>query len=106
MATQKKGGYDERIEKLKQQQLQLKEREKILKAKKKVEEREKRTRCMLKIGRVVYSVLGRDYIEGDEERLRTFLKGQDARYSCFTRTMNDYSGGATVKESVPYTTKK
>ena len=90
MADRKKDGYDERIEKLKEKQLRLKEREKSLRARKKAVEREKRSLSMLKAGRAVYNVLGRDFVEGDIERLTVYLKERDKRFGDFSRTMNNF----------------
>ena len=104
MADRKKDGYDERIEKLKEKQLRLKEREKSLRAKKKAAEREKRSLSMLKAGRAVYSVLGRDFVEGDIERLTVYLTERDERSGDFSRTMNNFPDssdtGADVETGV------
>lgn len=89
MAT-KKRSLDEQIAELQEKQKQLKEQEKKLKAKKSADERKKRTRHLIEIGGAVYSVLGREYAEGDVERLVAFLKGQDNRGSYFNKAMNDF----------------
>ncbi len=88
MATEKKT-YDERIAELQKKQKQLKEQEKQLKAKRTQDERKKRTKHLIEIGGTVYSVLGRDYCEGDVERLVKFLRGQDSRGNYFTDAMNE-----------------
>ena len=89
MATEKRS-LDERIAELQEKQKQLKEQEKKLKAKKSADERKQRTRHLIEIGGTVYSVLGRDFVEGDVERLAAFLKGQDSRGDYFTKAMNDF----------------
>lgn len=89
MATEKRS-LDERIAELQEKQKQLKEQEKKLKAKKSADERKKRTRRLIEVGGTVYSVLGREFVEGDIERLAAFLKGQDNRGGYFTKAMNDF----------------
>ena len=54
------------------------------------EERVKRTKHLIEMGGTIYSVLGREYAEGDIERLAAFLKGQDNRGGYFTKAMNDF----------------
>ena len=56
------------------------------------------------MGGTIYSVLGREYAEGDIERLAAFLKGQDNRGGYFTKAMNDFST-APEKESNPHKEK-
>ena len=89
MATEKRS-YDERIAKLQEKQKQLKAQEKKLKAQKSADERKKRTRHLIEIGGAVYSVLGREYTDGDIERLVAFLKGQNQRGGFFNKAMNDF----------------
>ena len=48
-----------------------------------------RTKHLIEIGGTVYSILGREFIEGDIERLAAFLKGQDSRGGYFSKAMND-----------------
>ena len=82
MATEKRS-YDERI-------AELQEKQKQLKAQKSADERKKRTRHLIEIGGAVYSVLGREYTDGDIERLVAFLKGQNQRGGFFNKAMNDF----------------
>ena len=82
--------YEERIAELQEKQKQLKAQEKKLKAQKSADERKKRTRHLIEIGGAVYSVLGREFVEGDVDRLISFLKGQDKRGGYFSRAMNDF----------------
>ena len=89
MATEKRS-IDERIAELQEKQKQLKAQEKKLKAQKSADERKKRTRHLIEIGGTIYSVLGREFVEGDVERLTAFLKGQDNRGGYFTKAMNDF----------------
>lgn len=89
MATEKRS-IDERIAELKEKQNQLKAQEKKLRAKKSTEERKIRTRHLIEVGGTIYSVLGREFVEGDVERLAAFLKGQDNRGGYFTKAMNDF----------------
>ncbi len=95
MATEKRS-YDERIAELQEKQKQLKEQEKKLKAKKSADERKKRTRHLIEIGGAVYSVLGREFVEGDVERLIAFLAGQDNRGNYFSKAMNDFTPAPKV----------
>ncbi len=89
MATEKRS-IDDRIAELKEKQKQLKEQEKKLKAKKSAEDRKIRTRHLIEVGGTIYSVLGREFVEGDVERLTAFLKGQDNRGGYFTKAMNNF----------------
>ena len=81
---------EEQIAKLQKKQKELKEQEKRLRAKKSKEERAKRTKHLIEIGGTIYSILGREYVEGDIERLAAFLKGQDSRGGYFSKAMNDF----------------
>ena len=107
MATEKRS-YDERIAELQEKQKQLKEQEKKLKAKKSADERKKRTRHLIEIGGAVYSVLGREFVEGDVERIIAFLKSQDNRGGFFTKAMNDFppAPAVTAPDTVEQKTKK
>ena len=86
MATQEQ--LESRLEK---QMQELEKTKKKLKAKKKEEKEAKRkldTKHKILLGGTVLSVLGREYIEGDEQRLRDFLQRQDERGGYFTSAMN------------------
>lgn len=98
MATEKRS-YDERIAELQEKQKQLKELEKKLKAKKSADERKKRTRHLIEIGGIVYSILGREYVDGDVERLAAFLKGQNNRGDYFTKAMNSFPAATPTPAS-------
>lgn len=89
MSTAKRT-IEEQIAELQRKQKELKEQEKRLRARKSKEERAKRTKHLIEIGGTIYSVLGREYVEGDIERLISFLKGQDSRGGYFTKAMNDF----------------
>ena len=80
---------EEQIAELQKKQKELKEQEKRLRAKKSKEERAKRTKHLIEMGGTIYSILGREYVEGDIERLAAFLKGQDNRGGYFSKAMND-----------------
>ncbi len=86
MAKEKRS-YEERIAALQEKQKQLKEQEKKLKAQQSKEERKKRTKHLIEIGRAVYSVLGDSYQEGDVEKLIAFLKRQEQRGRFFSSAM-------------------
>ena len=89
MSTAKRT-IEEQIAELQRKQKELKEQEKRLRARKSKEERAKRTKHLIEMGGTIYSVLGREYAEGDIERLAAFLKGQDNRGGYFTKAMNDF----------------
>ena len=88
MAREKRS-IDERIAELQEKQKQLKQQEKILKAKRSAEERKIRTKHLIEIGGAVYKVLEREYQDGDIERLITFLNMQNQRGQYFNKAMND-----------------
>ena len=90
MATERRS-IEERIAELQEKQKQLKEQEKKLKASISQEERKKRTKHLIEAGGTIYSILGRDFIEGDIERLAAFLKGQESRGNYFSKAMNDHN---------------
>ena len=81
---------EEQIAELQKKQKELKEQEKRLRAKKSKEERAKRTKHLIEMGGTIYSILGREFVEGDIERLAAFLKGQDNRGRYFSKAMNDF----------------
>ena len=89
MSTTKRT-IEEQIAELQRKQKELKEQEKRLRARKSKEERAKRTKHLIEMGGTIYSVLGREFVEGDIERLAAFLKGQDNRGGYFTKAMNDF----------------
>ena len=89
MSTAKRT-IEEQIAELQRKQKELKEQEKRLRARKSKEERAKRTKHLIEMGGTIYSVLGREFVEGDIERLVAFLKGQDNRGGYFTKAMNDF----------------
>ena len=72
------------LTKAKQYEAQIKQLEK----RKKEEERRARTRRLITIGGVVSSVLGRDFVEGDDMRLMNFLKQQERNGGYFSKAMN------------------
>ena len=82
--------YEEKLAELEKKQEQLKDLKRQLKAKHTKDERKKRTHHLIEIGGAVYSVLEREFVEGDVERLISFLKGQDNRGGYFSRAMNDF----------------
>lgn len=81
---------EEQIAELQRKQKELKEQEKRLKAKKSKEERARRTKHFIEMGGTIYNILGREFVEGDIERLAAFLKGQDSRGGYFSKAMNDF----------------
>ena len=87
MAREKKS-INDRITELQEKQKQLKEQEKKLRAQQSQAERKQRTRHLIEVGGVVYKALGRDFVDGDLERLAAFLKTQDNRGGYFTKAMN------------------
>ena len=89
MAREKRS-IDERIAELQEKQKQLKQQEKILKAKRSAEERKIRTKHLIEIGGAVYKVLEREYQDGDIERLITFLNMQNQRGQYFNKAMNNH----------------
>ena len=81
---------EDQIAELQKKQKELKEQEKKLKARKSKEERAKRTKHLIEIGGMIYSVLGREFVEGDIERLAEFLRGQEQQGGYFSNKMNDF----------------
>lgn len=88
MANEKKS-YEERIAELQERQKQLKAQEKKLKAQQSQEKRKQRTKHLIEMGGTIYSILGREFIDGDIERLTAFLKGQENRGEYFSKAMNE-----------------
>ena len=72
------------LSKVKEYEAQIKQLEK----RKKEEERRARTHRLITIGGVVGSVLGRDFVEGDDMRLMNFLKQQERNGGYFSKAMN------------------
>lgn len=95
MSTAKRT-IEEQIAELQKKQKELKEQEKRLRANKSKEERAKRTKHLIEMGGTIYSILGREYVEGDIERLAAFLKGQDNRGGYFSKAMNDFPKADTT----------
>ena len=87
---------EEQIAELQKKQKELKEQEKRLRARKTKEERAKRTKHLIEMGGTIYSILGREFVEGDIERLAAFLKGQDNRGGYFSKAMNDFPKADTA----------
>ena len=82
------------LSKVKEYEAQIKQLEK----RKKEEERRARTHRLITIGGVVSSVLGRDFVEGDDMRLMNFLKQQERNGGYFSKAMNK-SAPDTAKKS-------
>ena len=82
--------------KAKQYEAQIKQLEK----KKKEEERKARTHKLITIGGVVSSVLGRDFVEGDDKRLLNFLNQQERNGSYFSKAMNNGAPDTAKKDKV------
>ena len=72
------------LSKVKEYEAQIRQLEK----RKKEEERKARTHRLITIGGVVSSVLGRDFVEGDDIRLMNYLKQQERNGSYFSKAMN------------------
>lgn len=66
----------------------LKEEERRLKARLSAENRKKHNSHMIQIGDLVYTILGRDYQEGDIERLSAFLNSLERGGKIFSEAMN------------------
>ncbi|MDD6825416.1 MAG: relaxasome subunit MobC [Oscillospiraceae bacterium] len=98
MASEKRS-YEERIAELQEKQKQLKEQEKRLRAQQSQEKRKLRTKHLIEMGGTIYSILGREFIEGDIERLTAFLKGQENRGEYFSKAMNECTGSDDIKQS-------
>ena len=90
---------DERLAELQEKQKQLKAQERQLKARVSAERRKKETRQKIILGGAVLSVLGREYHEGDEQRLIAFLKAQDMRGNYFSKAMDTELPLPTEKEN-------
>ena len=64
--------YDEKLENLDERIAQLQEQKRKVKAQKSQKERKKRTRALIEVGAVVYSIIGEDfsYEDNDIEKLK------------------------------------
>ncbi|MBR1740521.1 MAG: DUF3847 domain-containing protein [Lachnospiraceae bacterium] len=82
------------LSKVKEYEAQIRQLEK----KKKEEERKARTHRLITIGGVVGSVLGRDFVDGDDMRLMNFLKQQERNGSYFSKAMNKGAPDTAKKE--------
>ena len=87
----KKKSFDEQIAALTQEEEEIKKKLKEIRAKKKNEERKNRTKHLIQAGGIIYSILDREYIDGDLDRLAAFLKSQEERGKYFSKAMNNYS---------------
>ncbi|MBR4320486.1 MAG: hypothetical protein IKP69_10640 [Oscillospiraceae bacterium] len=77
------------IIKKKNEQLKIIEnRKKQLTARKDNEKQKARTHHFCEIAGTLYKVLGRDFEDGDVERLENFLNGQEQRGGYFSKAMN------------------
>ncbi len=75
--------------KKKNEQLKIIEnRKKQLTARKDNEKQKARTHHFCEIAGILYKILGRDFEDGDVERLENFLNGQEQRGSYFSKAMN------------------
>lgn len=83
-----KKNFEEQLADLEKKQEELKEEKKRLIAKHKADERKKDTHEKILLGGAVKAVLGRPYIDGDEQRLKEFLKKQERNGNFFTKAMN------------------
>lgn len=77
----------------------LKEEERRLKAKVKQENDKLEKKNRMKVICRLYAMLGRNYAEGDEERLAAFFAGQEARGFWFSKAMNEGLDLPSPKES-------
>ena len=84
------------LDRAKQYEAQIKQLEK----RKKEEERKARTHRLIVIGGVVASVLGRDFVDGDDVRLMNFLKQQERNGNYFSKAMNKGAPDTAKKETV------
>jgi hypothetical protein len=80
--------YEERLADLEKREEALKEEKKRLIAKHKADERKKDAHEKILLGASVKAVLGRPYIDGDEQRLKEFLEKQERNGNFFTKAMN------------------
>lgn len=78
---------EERIEKLKKRQAELKAQEKKLLAQQSQKERKERTKRLIEVGATVEAVLGRPITKDDLPLLFNFLKQQEERGQFFSKAM-------------------
>ena len=76
------------IEKKNEQLKIIANRKKQLTARKDNEEQKARTHHFCEIAGTLYKILGRDFEDGDVERLENFLNGQEQRGNYFSKAMN------------------
>ena len=92
----KRRTFEEEIADIQEQRKKLNEREKKVRAQHSQEERKKRTKHLIEIGGAVYSVLDREYKDGDVDRLIAYLKQQETRGEWFSKAMNRKETAETV----------
>ena len=90
---------DEKIAELEERKKQLEARKRARVARQKTEARKRRTRHLIEMGGAIYSVLHREYQDGDVERLISFLRQQEQRGQWFSRAMAS-DGGNTVQPPI------
>lgn len=78
---------EERIEKLKKRQAELKAQEKKLLAQQSQKERKERTKRLIEIGATVESVLGRPITKDELPLLSNFLRQQEERGQFFSKAL-------------------
>lgn len=76
------------IEKKNEQLKIIANRKKQLTARKNDEKQKTRTHHFCEIAGTLYKVLGREFEDGDVERLENFLNGQEQRGGYFSKAMN------------------
>ena len=76
------------IEKKNEQLKIIANRKKQLTARKDNEKQKARTHHFCEIAGTLYKILGRDFEDGDVERLENFLNGQEQRGNYFSKAMN------------------
>ena len=92
---------DERMQELLLKAKQYEAQKKQLEKQQKEQERRARTHRLITIGGVVESILGRPFMEGDDLRLKNFLKTQERNGGYFTKAMNkDLPAGTSKPESI------
>lgn len=89
MSTKKT--YEEQLKDLDKKLKEIKEEKKKLQAEHAQNERKKRTKHLIEIGGIVYKVLGREFVDGDDERLAEFLSVQNKKGGYFSRAMNNFT---------------
>ena len=70
---------------------ELKEQQKGIRRRKKAADRNARTKRLVEIGAVAEKVLGREFMEGDNDRFMKFLKRQEYNGKFYSRAMNEQS---------------